>query len=151
MIADVTFERTLYQPPPDKFEAGTGNIADAVGLGAALDYISGIGIANIAAWEHELVRYGMAELAKVPGLRLIGTAPNKASVLSFVLEGIENNVVGERLNSQGIAVRTGHHCAQPTVRSFGLEGTVRPSLAFYNTPCEIDALVRALLSLARRQ
>ncbi|WP_010262601.1 family 2A encapsulin nanocompartment cargo protein cysteine desulfurase [Treponema primitia] len=150
MIADVTFERTLYQAPPDKFEAGTGNIADAVGLGAALDYVSAIGIANIGAYEHELVRYGMTELAKVPGLRLIGTAPLKASVLSFVLEGYENEEVGKYLNTQGIAVRAGHHCAQPVLRNFGLEGTVRPSVAFYNTPGEIDALVRALFGLVRR-
>jgi cysteine desulfurase/selenocysteine lyase len=150
MIADVTFERTLYRPPPGKFEAGTGNIAGAVGLGAALDYVGGVGIANIGAYEHELVRYGMAELAKVPGLRLVGTAPLKASVLSFVLEGHENEAVGEYLNSQGIAVRAGHHCAQPTLRSLGLEGTVRPSLAFYNTPGEIDALVKALFGLTRR-
>jgi cysteine desulfurase/selenocysteine lyase len=150
MIADVTFERTLYQGPPNKFEAGTGNIADAVGLGAALDYVSEIGIANIGAYEHELVRYGMTELAKVPGLRLIGTAPLKASVLSFVLEGYENEEVGKYLNTQGIAVRAGHHCAQPVLRSFGLEGTVRPSVAFYNTPGEIDALVRALYTLVRR-
>jgi cysteine desulfurase/selenocysteine lyase len=150
MIADVTFERTLYQAPPDKFEAGTGNIADAVGLGAALDYVGAIGIANIGAYEHELVQYGMAELAKVPGLRLIGTAPLKASVLSFVLEGYDNEDVGKYLNSQGIAVRAGHHCAQPVLRNFGLEGTVRPSIAFYNTPGEIDALVRALFGLVRR-
>jgi cysteine desulfurase/selenocysteine lyase len=150
MIADVTFERTLYQAPPDKFEAGTGNIADAVGLGAALDYVSGIGIANIGAYEGELVRYGMAELAKVPGLRLVGTAPHKASVLSFVLEGYGIEEVGAYLNTLGIAVRAGHHCAQPVLRSFGLEGTVRPSVAFYNTPGEIDALVKALVGLAGR-
>jgi cysteine desulfurase/selenocysteine lyase len=150
MIADVTFARTLYKQPPDKFEAGTGNIADAVALGAALDYVSGVGIANIGAYEHELVRYGMAELAKVPGLRLVGTAPRKTSVLSFVLDGYGNEAVGERLNSQGIAVRTGHHCAQPALRNFGLEGTVRPSVAFYNSPGEIDALVKALFGLTRR-
>ncbi|AEF82271.1 cysteine desulfurase [Leadbettera azotonutricia] len=150
MIADVTFERTLYQPPPAKFEAGTGNIADAVGLGAALDYVSAIGMENIAAWEHTLVQYGMAELAKVPGLHLVGTALNKASVLSFVLDGHETEDVGKYLNTKGIAVRAGHHCAQPVLRSFGLEGTVRPSLAFYNTPEEIDALVRALFELVRR-
>jgi cysteine desulfurase/selenocysteine lyase len=150
MIAGVTFERTLYQVPPDKFEAGTGNIADAVGLGAALDYVSAIGIANIGAYEHGLVQYGMAELARVPGLRLIGTAPLKASVLSFVLEGYNNEDVGKYLNSRGIAVRAGHHCAQPVLRNFGLEGTVRPSIAFYNTPGEIDALVRALFELVRR-
>jgi cysteine desulfurase/selenocysteine lyase len=150
MIADVTFERTLYQKPPEKFEAGTGNIADAVGLGAALDYVSSLGIANIAAWEHELLHYGMTELQKVPGLHLIGTAAAKASVLSFVLDGYGLEEVGKYLNTQGIAVRAGHHCAQPVHRRFGLEGTVRPSLAFYNTPEEIDKLVRALYSLIRR-
>ncbi|GHV49700.1 hypothetical protein AGMMS49579_02220 [Spirochaetia bacterium] len=148
MIADVTFERTLYQGPPNKFEAGTGNIADAVGLGAALDYVSGIGMANIAAWEHELLRYGMTEMSKVPGLHLVGTAVQKASVLSFVLDGHGLEEVGKYLNIHGIAVRAGHHCAQPVLRRFGLEGTVRPSLAFYNTPEEIDKLVRALYSLA---
>ncbi|MDR2477131.1 MAG: cysteine desulfurase [Treponema sp.] len=147
MIADVTFGRTLYQNPPEKFEAGTGNIADAVGLGAALDYVSETGIQNIAAWEHELLRYGMTELAKIPGLRLIGTAAEKASVLSFVLEGYSLEAVGRHLSSRGIAVRAGHHCAQPVHRFFGLEGTVRPSLAFYNTPDEIDKLTAALREL----
>jgi cysteine desulfurase/selenocysteine lyase len=104
-------------------------------------------MANIAAWEHELLRYGMAELAKVPGLHLVGTAAQKASVLSFVLDGHGLEDVGKYLNTQGIAVRAGHHCAQPVLRRFGLEGTVRPSLAFYNTPEEIDKLVRALYSL----
>jgi cysteine desulfurase/selenocysteine lyase len=149
MIADVTFERTLYQKAPLKFEAGTGNIADAVGLGAALDYVSSLGIANIAAWEHQLLQYGIAELGKIPGLRLIGTAREKAGVLSFVLDRRGLEEVGTYLNSQGIAVRAGHHCAQPVLRSFGLEGTIRPSLAFYNTPGEIDALVRALRQLVR--
>jgi cysteine desulfurase/selenocysteine lyase len=147
MIADVTFERTVYQKAPAKFEAGTGNIADAVGLGAALDYVSAIGMHNIAAWEQELLRYAMTELNKVPGLRLIGTAADKASVLSFVLEGHGLEEVGKYLNTRGIAVRAGHHCAQPVHRFFGLEGTVRPSLAFYNTPEEIDALLRALYEL----
>jgi cysteine desulfurase/selenocysteine lyase len=147
MIDDVTFERTLYQKPPAKFEAGTGSIADAVGLGAALDYVSAIGIENIAAWEHELLRYGMGELEKIPGLRLIGTAAEKASVLSFVLEGRSLEEVGRHLSSRGIAVRAGHHCAQPVHRFFGLEGTVRPSLAFYNTPEEIDKLAAALRGL----
>jgi cysteine desulfurase/selenocysteine lyase len=148
MIADVTFERTLYQKPPAKFEAGTGSIADAVGLGAALDYVSAIGIENIAAWEHELLRYGMGELEKIPGLRLIGTAAEKASVLSFVLEGRGLEEVGSHLSGRGIAVRAGHHCAQPAHRFFGLEGTVRPSLAFYNTPEEIDKLAAAIRELA---
>ncbi|MDR3342303.1 MAG: cysteine desulfurase [Treponema sp.] len=148
MIADVTFEQTRYQKAPAKFEAGTGNIADAVGLGAALDYAGAIGMANIGAYEHELLRYGMTELSRVPGLRLIGTATEKASVLSFVLDGHRLEEVGTYLNTQGIAVRAGHHCAQPVLRSFGLEGTIRPSLAFYNTPGELDALVQALCILA---
>ncbi|MDR1932717.1 MAG: cysteine desulfurase [Spirochaetales bacterium] len=147
MIADVTFERTIYQKAPVKFEAGTGNIADAVGLGAALDYVSALGMENIAAWEHELLRYAISELSGVPGLRLIGTAPDKAGVLSFVLEGRGLEEIGRHLNDRGIAVRAGHHCAQPVHRFFGLEGTVRPSLAFYNTPEEIDKLVRALYEL----
>ena len=144
MIFDVTFERPLYHKPPAKFEAGTGSIADAVGLGAALDYVSEIGIQNIAAWEHELLQYGMKELAKIPGLRLIGTAAEKASVLSFVLEGHSLEEVGKHLSSRGIAVRAGHHCAQPVHRFFGLEGTVRPSVALYNTLGEIDKLVTAV-------
>jgi cysteine desulfurase/selenocysteine lyase len=149
MISDVRFEKTLYQKAPAKFEAGTGNIAGAVGLGAALDYVSALGMTNIAAWEQELLRYAADELNKVPGLRLIGTAADKASVLSFVLEGHDNEEVGKYLDSWGIAVRAGHHCAQPVHRFFGLEGTVRPSLAFYNTPEEADLLVRALRGLVR--
>ncbi|MDR0878272.1 MAG: cysteine desulfurase [Treponema sp.] len=150
MISDVTFEKTVYQKAPEKFEAGTGNIADAAGLGAALDYLSAIGMTNIAAWEHELLQYGIAELGKIPGLRLLGTAPAKASVLSFVLEGYGLEEVGKHLSSKGIAVRAGHHCAQPVHRFFGLEGSVRPSLAFYNTPEEIDKLTAALRELVRR-
>ena len=123
---------------------GTGNIADAVGLAAALDYVSALGMENIAAWEHELVQYGTQELAKVPGLRLVGGAAQKTGVLSFVLAGRSNEEVGKYLNAKGIAVRTGHHCAQPVLRFFGLEGTVRPSLAFYNTFGEIDQLTAAL-------
>ena len=141
MIEDVTFEKTVYQPAPAKFEAGTGNIADAVGLGAALEYLSKIGIHNVARYEHELLVYGMEALKSIPGLRLIGTAAEKASVLSFVLAGHSNQEIGIALNKVGIAVRTGHHCAQPILRRFGLESTVRPSLAFYNTYEEIDLLV----------
>jgi cysteine desulfurase/selenocysteine lyase len=148
MIADVTFERTLYQKAPQKFEAGTGNIADAVGLGAAIDYVSAIGIENIAAYEHELLDYGMRELRAVPGLTLVGTAAQKASVLSFVLDGHDNEEVGKYLNKASIAVRAGHHCAQPILRRFGYEGTVRPSLAFYNTPAEIELLAQTLHKLA---
>ncbi|MDR0583369.1 MAG: cysteine desulfurase [Treponema sp.] len=148
MIADVSFEQTQYRKAPAKFEAGTGNIAGAVGLGAALDYVSGIGMDNIAAWEHELLRYAAGEMKKIRGLRLVGTAAEKASVLSFVLDGHSNEDVGAFLNTQGIAVRAGHHCAQPVLRFFGLEGTVRPSLAFYNTPEEVDKLIRALRTLS---
>lgn len=147
MIKDVTFERTIYNPAPNKFEAGTGSIADAVGLGAALEYLNGIGMADISRYEHELTRYAMKELAKIPGLTLIGTAQDKAGVLSFVLENRDIVSVGEELNKFGIAVRAGHHCAQPILRHFGLEGTVRPSLALYNSPEDIDALVRALYTM----
>ncbi|MXN78898.1 SufS family cysteine desulfurase [Burkholderia sp. 4701] len=151
MIADVTFERTVFQPPPNRFEAGTGNIADAVGLGAALDYVSRVGIENIARYEHDLLAYATSVLAPVPGVRLVGTARDKASVLSFVLKGYETEEVGQALNEEGIAVRSGHHCAQPILRRFGLEATVRPSLAFYNTCDEVDALVRVVRRLASRR
>ncbi len=144
MIVDVTFERTVYQAAPTRFEAGTGNIADAVGLGTALDYVQQIGLTTIANYEHELLEYATAGLTTIPGLRLIGTAADKASVLSFVLEGFDVEVIGQALNREGIAVRAGHHCAQPILRRFGLEATVRPSLAFYNTKAEVDALVAAL-------
>jgi cysteine desulfurase/selenocysteine lyase len=144
MIQDVTFERTIYQPAPARFEAGTGNIADAVGLGAAIDYVERIGMENISRYEHDLLAYATRGLASIPGLRLIGTAPDKASVLSFVLDGFRSEDVGEALNREGIAVRSGHHCAQPILRRFGLESTVRPSLAFYNTCEEVDTLVAAV-------
>lgn len=147
MIADVTFEKTVYQGPPARFEAGTGNIADAVGLGAALDYVEQIGMENIAAYEHELLNYGTAKLLTVPGLRLIGTAREKAGVLSFVLDDVRTEDVGAALNQEGIAVRSGHHCAQPILRRMGVESTVRPSLAFYNTCEELDELVAALLRI----
>ena len=149
MIEDVTFEKTRYHPAPSKFEAGTGNIADAVGLGAAIDYVQKIGIDNINRYEHELLVYAMKALGSIPGLRLIGTAQEKTSVLSFVLDGFLTSEVGDALNKEGIAVRTGHHCAQPILRRFGLETTVRPSLAFYNTHEEIDRLVNVVRQLAR--
>jgi hypothetical protein len=148
MIADVTFERTIYQAPPARFEAGTGNIADAVGLGAALDYLERLGLENVSRYEHDLLEYGTRGLQTVPGLRLIGTAADKASVMSFVLAGYAPEEVGKALNQEGIAVRSGHHCAQPILRRFGVEATVRPSLAFYNTCEEIDVLVAALLRLS---
>jgi cysteine desulfurase/selenocysteine lyase len=147
MIQDVTFERILYQPSPNRFEAGTGNIADAVGLGAALDYVSRIGIDAIERYEQDLLRYATCLLQEVPGLRLVGTAAHKASVLSFVLAGYASEEVGRALNELGIAVRSGHHCAQPILRRMGLESTVRPSLAFYNTRAEIDLLASTLQRL----
>lgn len=148
MIKDVTFERTIYNPAPNKFEAGTGSIADAVGLGAAIEYLNGIGMEDISRYEHELTEYATKELGKIPGLTLVGTAPGKAGVLSFVLDRHTNESVGKRLNEYGIAVRAGHHCAQPILRHYGLEGTVRPSLAFYNSPNDIDALLRAIRTLS---
>jgi len=149
MIKDVTFERTVYNPPPVKFEAGTGNIAGAIGLGAALDYVTGIGLPAISAYENELLDYASRELCRVNGLRLIGTAREKASVLSFVLDGASVEQVGKHLSGHGIAVRAGHHCAQPILRRFGLEATVRPTIAFYNTAGEIDKLVSAIREIAR--
>jgi cysteine desulfurase/selenocysteine lyase len=151
MIADVTFERTLFQPPPARFEAGTGNIADAVGLAAALEYVTHVGIERIARYEHDLLDYATSVLAPVPGVRLVGTARDKASVLSFVLRGYEPEEVGRALNEEGIAVRSGHHCAQPILRRFGLEATVRPSLAFYNTCDEVDVMAAAVRRLAARR
>jgi cysteine desulfurase / selenocysteine lyase len=147
MIADVTFEKTIYQPAPARFEAGTGNIADAVGLGAALDYVDEIGRENIAAYEHDLLNYGTQQLLTVPGLRLIGTAREKAGVMSFVLDEVRSEDVGVALNQEAIAVRSGHHCAQPILRRMGVESTVRPSLAVYNTCEDIDALIAALMRL----
>jgi cysteine desulfurase/selenocysteine lyase len=147
MIADVTFEKTVFQPAPGRFEAGTGNIADAVGLGAAIDYVQRIGMDNIARYEHDLLVYATRALLTIPGLRLIGTATEKASVLSFVLDGYSTEEVGKALNEEGIAVRSGHHCAQPILRRFGLEATVRPSLAFYNTCAEVDTMIAVLRDL----
>ncbi|MFJ9249129.1 family 2A encapsulin nanocompartment cargo protein cysteine desulfurase [Streptomyces sp. NPDC101776] len=151
MITDVTFEKSSFQPPPGRFEAGTGNIADAVGLAAAIDYVERIGLPNIAAYEHTLVEHATEGLRGVPGLRLVGTAPNKASIVSFVLDGYEPAEVGTALNEEGIAVRSGHHCAQPILRRYGLEATVRPSFAFYNTHGEVDTLIAAVHRLADRR
>jgi cysteine desulfurase/selenocysteine lyase len=147
MIQDVTFEKTVYQQPPQRFEAGTGNIADAVGLGAAIDYLDRAGMANISRHEHGLLVYATEQLQQIPGLRIIGTAKEKAGVLSFVLDGFRNEEIGDYLNRNGIAVRSGHHCAQPILRRFGLESTVRASLALYNTIEDIDALSAALWNL----
>lgn len=150
MIADVTFERTVYNGPPAKFEAGTGNIADAAGLGAALEYVERIGIERIARYEHDLLVYATQAIRGLPGLRLIGTADNKASVLSFVLANHDVAAVGRALSEEGIAVRAGHHCAQPILRRFGVEATVRPSLAFYNTCEEVDRFTAVIRRLAGR-
>jgi cysteine desulfurase/selenocysteine lyase len=147
MIADVTFEKTVYQGPPNRFEAGTGSIADAVGLGAAIDYLDRIGMVNITRYEHELLVYAMEAMQHIPGLHLIGTAREKTSVLTFVLDGFRTEDVGTALNKEGIAVRSGHHCAQPILRRFGHETTVRPSLALYNTCEEIDHMVAVLWNL----
>jgi cysteine desulfurase/selenocysteine lyase len=144
MIRSVTFERTVYAALPAKFEAGTPHIAGVIGLGAALDYLETVGRARIAAYEHELTAYGTAALREIPGVRLIGTAREKASVLSFVLEGIHAHDVGTVLDQEGVAVRAGHHCAMPVMQRFGVPATVRASLAFYNTREDLDALVAAL-------
>jgi cysteine desulfurase/selenocysteine lyase len=148
MIKDVTFERTTYHPAPARFEAGTGNIADAVGLGAALDWLDNLGHERGAAYEHELLNYATVELSKVPGLTIIGTSPSKAGVISFVLAGHKTEELGSALDREGIAVRSGHHCAQPILRRFGLEATVRASLAPYNVCEDIDTLVAALKRLS---
>jgi cysteine desulfurase/selenocysteine lyase len=150
MISNVSFEKTEYRDPPDRFEAGTANIAGAAGLGAALDYVSGIGMERISAYEHELTEYAMNALRTVPGLTLIGTAERKASILSFILKGYPDAEVGKALDREGIAVRAGHHCAQPILRRFSLESTVRPSIAFYNTRDEIDKMVQILRRLSKK-
>ena len=144
MIKTVTFEKTTYNDLPYKFEAGTPNIAGGIGLGAAFDYVTRIGLDRIAAYEHELLVYGTATLSRIPGLRLIGTACEQAAVLSFVIEGIHPHDIGTVLDRQGIAVRTGHHCAQPVMDRFGVPATTRASLAFYNTVAEIDVLAAGL-------
>jgi SufS family cysteine desulfurase len=149
MIEDVRFERTLYRTAPEKFEAGTPDIAGVVGLGAAIDYLLERGIPALAAYEHALLEYATQGLEDIRGLRLIGTATAKASVLSFLIDGVSNERIAAHLDRRGIAVRAGHHCALPTQRHFGVESTVRPSLAFYNTRAEVDALLRALWDLPR--
>jgi cysteine desulfurase / selenocysteine lyase len=140
MIASVTFEKTTYNALPYKFEAGTPHIAGVIGLGVALDYLSGLGLDRVAAYERELLAYGTATLQAAPGVRIIGTARDKASVLSFVVDGVHAHDVGTILDHAGIAVRAGHHCAMPVMRRFGVPATVRASLAFYNTREELDAL-----------
>jgi cysteine desulfurase/selenocysteine lyase len=144
MVLSVTFEKTIYNEAPLKFEAGTPHIAGAIGLGAAIDYVSGIGLDRIAAYEGELLAYATDAVSAIPGLRIIGTAKEKASILSFVLDGVHAHDIGTILDQEGIAIRTGHHCAQPVLKRFGVPATARASVAFYNTRDEIDALVKAI-------
>jgi cysteine desulfurase/selenocysteine lyase len=144
MIRTVSFDRTVFADPPHKFEAGTPNIAGVVGLGAAIDYVTDIGIERIGAYEHELLAYATAALKTVPGLRLFGEAPHKAAVLSFLIEGAHAHDVATLLDQEGIAVRSGHHCAHPLMQFFGVAATLRASLAFYNTKAEVDRFVEAL-------
>lgn len=144
MIADVTFEEIKYQPAPSLFEAGTGNIADAVGLGAALAYLEEKGMEAVAAHEHALIEDCSRQLRTISGVRIIGNPKERAGVVSFVLDGMKTEDVGKALSSDGIAVRSGHHCAQPILRRFGVEASVRPSFAIYNTHADIDALIRSL-------
>jgi len=144
MILEVTFEGTTYNDLPYKFEAGTPNIAGIIGLGAAIDYLESLGMQDVAAHEHALLEYMMQELGKIDGLRLMGTAETKASVQSFLLDGIHPHDIGTILDHQGVAVRTGHHCAMPVMQFFGIPGTARASLALYNNSDDVDRLVEAI-------
>jgi len=141
MILSVTFEKTVYNVIPGKFEAGTPPIMAAIALGAAIDYLNGIGLGNIEKYEHELLEYATRRVSALPGVKIIGTAKHKAAVLSFEIEGVHPHDVGTILNADGIAIRTGHHCAQPVMQRFCVPATARASFAFYNTPQEIDKLV----------
>src|SRR5205807_7677598 len=144
MISSVTFEKTSYNKLPYKFEAGTPNVAGAIGLGTAIEYLNGLGIDNVAAYEHEVLGYSTEAISKIPGIRLIGTASQKAGVLSFVLEGVHPHDIGTILDQEGIAIRTGHHCAQPIMQRFGIPATARASFGLYNTKEEADALVAGI-------
>lgn len=150
MISDVTFENTSYKSIPHKFEAGTGSIADAIGLGSAIDYVSKIGLDSIYEHEHQLLEYAREAMKQIPGLTLIGNAAQRTSILSFIIKGLNPEMVGKALNEEGIAVRAGHHCSQPILRRFGLESTVRASLAFYNTHEEIDFFIDVLRKITNR-
>ena len=149
MIKNVTFEETTYNEAPAKFEAGTPNIADAVGLGAALDYVNRLGLVNTGKYEHELLLYATEQLSKINGVRILGSPREKVSVISFVVKDRKTEEVGRLLDQEGISVRSGHHCAQPSLRRFGVESSVRPSFAFYNTFEEIDRLAAAVKSIAQ--
>ncbi len=144
MIRKVSFETTEFNDPPGKFEAGTPNIAGAIGLGAAAGYLDSLGMAQITAYEAELLRAGTERLETVPGLRIVGTAPNKAGVLSFVMEGVHPHDIGTIIDHHGVAIRTGHHCAMPAIADLGLPATARASLGLYNTVQEMDVLAEAL-------
>jgi cysteine desulfurase / selenocysteine lyase len=149
MIKNVTFEETTYNEAPAKFEAGTPNIADAVGLGAALDYVDRLGLVNTSRYEHELLEYATEQLSRINGVRLLGSAREKVAVISFVVKDCKTEEVGRMLDQEGIAVRAGHHCAQPSLRRFGVDASVRPSFAFYNTFDEIDRLAEAVRRIAQ--
>jgi cysteine desulfurase/selenocysteine lyase len=144
MIKSVSFEKTTYAGLPHRFEAGTPNIADSIALGAALEYVSKLGLDAIEAYEHELLQYATAQVAQIKGLRVIGTSPRKAGVLGFVLDGIHAADAGMILDQQGIAVRVGQHCAEPVMDFFKVQATIRASFAFYNTRAEVDALVAGI-------
>ncbi|HEY1799556.1 MAG TPA: cysteine desulfurase [Terriglobales bacterium] len=144
MISSVTFEKTTYNKVPHKFEAGTPDMSGAVGLRAAIEYLNKLGMENIAAHEHELLAYATEKVSAISGVRIIGTAKEKAGVLSFVIEGVHPHDIGTILDQEGIAIRTGHHCAQPVMERFGIDATARASFALYNTKEEIDALVRGI-------
>ncbi|MFA6902083.1 MAG: cysteine desulfurase [Gallionellaceae bacterium] len=144
MILSVTFEKTTYNTIPFKFEAGTPPIMAAIGLGAAIDYLQTIGLDNIAAHEHALLAYATAQINDMPGVRIIGTAKNKASVISFAIDGVHPHDIGSLLNQEGVAVRTGHHCAQPVMQRYRVPATSRASFAFYNTMAEVDALIAGI-------
>ncbi len=149
MIMSVTFEKTTYNTIPHKFEAGTPPIAAAIGLGAAVDYLSEIGLDAIAAHEHELLNYATEQVNNLPGVRIIGTAKHKAAVLSFVVDGVHPHDIGTLLNQEGVAVRTGHHCAQPVMQRFKVPATSRASFAFYNTMAEVDALIAGIRTVQK--
>ena len=149
MILSVTFEKTIYNTIPHKFEAGTPPIAAAIGLGAAVDYLSAIGMDAIADHELGLLNYATAQLSRMPGVRIIGTAKNKTAVLSFTVDGVHPHDIGTLLNQEGIAVRTGHHCAQPVMQRYKLPATSRASFAFYNTLAEVDALIAGIRSVQK--
>jgi cysteine desulfurase/selenocysteine lyase len=149
MILSVTFEKTTYNEIPFKFEAGTPSIAPMIGLGAAIDYLEDIGMDRIGAYEHSLLEYATERFKELPGVRIVGTAHDKAAVISFVIEGVHPHDVGTILDSEGIAVRAGHHCAQPVMIRMGVPATTRASFAFYNTKAEVDALIEGIKTVQR--